>query len=105
MTTNKTLITTKDVEHIGKLANLKLTDSFIKKTVGQLGSVLDLVSKIQSLDTTGVPETAQVTGQTNVLREDKVDKNRMLTQKEALANASETHDGYFVVPAVLKETD
>ena len=57
--------------------------------------------KIQAIKTDNTEETHQVTNVVNVLREDKVDKNRMLSQEEALANAKETHDGYFLVEAIL----
>ena len=92
-----------EVKHIAKLAKLKLSDSQIAQFTPQLTSVLDYVSKIQSLDTKGVTETSQVTGLENVFREDKVDKNRMLTQKVALSNAPSTYKGYIKIKAIFDE--
>ena len=63
---------------------------------------LKVIDQLNELDTSQVKPTSQVTGLTNVWREDKVDKSRMLTQKQALSNAKKTHKGYFVVPAVIR---
>lgn len=100
---NTKKLTTDDVLHIAKLAHLPLTKEQIAKLPDQLTSVIGYMSKIQSLETAHVVETAQVTGLENVMREDVVDKDRMLTQEEALFNAKATHNGYFMVDAVLEE--
>lgn len=99
----KDIINTQAVEHIAALAKLNLTPEQIARIQPQLTTVLEFMSKIQALDTAGVPETAHVTGLHNVFREDAVDPGRMLSQEDALRNARKTHDGYFVVDAVLKE--
>lgn len=96
-------LTIEDVKHIAKLANLRLSDKQISKLTPQFISVLDLVSKIQILNTEGVEETSQVTGLENVFREDMVDEKRMLTQDEALSNAKKKHNGYFMVDAIFEE--
>ena len=99
MQSNKTII---DVAHIAALANLQITDAQKEKFSSQLSSVLGYMAKIQSLNTQGVVETAQVTGLTNVFREDSIDEKRTFTQEEALQNAKRTYNGYFVVPAVFE---
>jgi len=97
----KKSVTHKDVEHIAKLASLPLNDSQIDELTKQVGITVEYVSQLQSLPTEDVTETSQVTGLENVFREDTVDKARMFTQKEALANAKRTHNGFFVVDAVF----
>ena len=62
----------------------------------------DVVDQLKTAKVDGVPTTHQVTGFKNVLREDIVDESRSFTQEEALANAQEQQDGYFVVPQVLQ---
>ena len=89
------------LKHISKLANINLSETQIKNYSKVLSSVLDYISKINELDTTGVIETSQVTGLHNIFREDIVDEKRMLTQKEALSNAKKTYNGYFVVDAIF----
>lgn len=88
---------------VAKLAHLSLTAAQEEKFTKQLDSVLAYISKIQELKTDDVEETNQVTGLTNVFRQDEVDTSRILTQKEALSNAKKTHKGYFMVPAIFEE--
>ncbi len=90
-----------DVKHIAKLANLVLKPGEEEKLASQFADTLKTVDLINSLDTTGVEPTSQVTGLTNVLREDVVDTSRVLTQKQALSNSPSAKNGYFVVPAIF----
>jgi aspartyl-tRNA(Asn)/glutamyl-tRNA(Gln) amidotransferase subunit C len=91
------------VKKVAKLANLTILPGQQQKFSQQLTSVIGYVSKIQELDTENVPETSQVTGMTNVFREDTVEENRMLSQEEALSGAKKKYKGYFVVPAIFEE--
>lgn len=90
-----------DIGHVAKLANLKLTPAQLKKFQTQLPSILEYVSKVQRLNTAKIPETSQVTDLSNVVREDKVDSSRMLSQKEALSNARASYNDYFVVKSIF----
>lgn len=96
-------VTESDIHHIAKLANVPLTPEQAGELTEQVGVTVEYVSHLASLDTSGVTETSQVTGMENVFREDVVDESRMFTQEEALANASRTHQGFFVVDRVLEE--
>lgn len=89
-----------DVFHIAKLANLPIDQKQQKVFEQQLSAILAFVSKLQKVPTKNIQPTAQITGITNVYREDVVGASRMLTQKQALKNAKETKNGYFVVPSV-----
>lgn len=100
-TPSSTSLTVTDVRQIAKLASIPISDTQAEELTKQLGVTVAYVSKLQELPTEGVEETSQVTGLENVVREDVVDESRMLTQKEALANALHTHNGFFVVDAVL----
>lgn len=97
------VVTASDIDHIARLANIPLTTEQAAELTEQVGVTVAYVSHLSSLDTTGVIETSQVTGMENVLREDIVDEKRMFTQEEALANATRTHNGFFVVDRVLEE--
>jgi aspartyl-tRNA(Asn)/glutamyl-tRNA(Gln) amidotransferase subunit C len=90
-----------DVKHVAKLANLTLTEEEIPKFEKQLSEVLEMVSKLNSLDTTGVEETSQVTGLENVTREDIATPS--LSQEEALSQAKTTHNGFFQVKGIFEE--
>ncbi len=95
-------ITPDQVKKIAKLANLPIDDDKLPKYSQELGNILDLVSKLQKLDTEKIEPTSQVTGLTNVFREDVVKPS--LTQEQALQNAPRKHNGYFVTNAVFDET-
>lgn len=97
----KVNFTQDDVKHTARLANLQLTNEQTQKLLTSLQSIISYMSKIQNIDTKGVTETSQVTGLENVFREDIVDEKRLLTQKEALSNAKQSHKGFFVVPAIF----
>jgi len=90
-----------DIQHIAKLANLFINKNQQDLFTSQLTAILAFVSKLQEISTENVEPIAQVTGLVNVYREDMIDESRMLTQEEALRNAKATHNGFFVVPAVL----
>lgn len=92
-------LTKKDVVHIAKLANLDISDKQIKLFQKQISDVLNYMEKLNEVDTSGVEPTSQVTGLRNVFREDKVEPS--LAQDEALSNAKNTEDGYFVTEAVF----
>lgn len=65
-----TQLTKDQVKHIAKLARLELTDAEVGKFTKELTSILQYVDMLREVDTTGVVPTAQVTGQTNILRDD-----------------------------------
>ena len=90
-----------DVSHIAHLANLSISSEQTEKFKEQLSSILEYFGKLKNVDTTGVELTSQVTGLTNVFRDDVVEKS--LSQEEALSNAKEKYEGYFMVDAVLEE--
>lgn len=66
-------LTKKQVEHIAKLARLDLSEAEIAKFQTQLSGILDYVEQLNEVNTDNVEPTAQVTGLTNVKREDKVE--------------------------------
>lgn len=65
-------LTKQEVEHIAGLARLGLSEKEIEKFQTQLSGILEYVSLLNEVDTKGVLPTAQVTGLTNVTREDAV---------------------------------
>lgn len=93
------ILTKKEVAHIGALANLKLTEKEITTFTAQLGDIIKYIQKLNELDTSDILSTSQVTSLANVTREDEVKPS--LSQKEALANAKDTFEGYFKVKAVF----
>lgn len=92
-----------DIDHVVKLANIRLSDEEKATFQKQLQRVLAYVSKLNELDTTGVEPIGHITGLENIGRVDTPAPS--LSQEEALANASKTHNGLFVVDAIFEEND
>lgn len=90
-----------DVRKISKLANLTLTQDEEELFGKQFKDTLLVVDQLKEIDTTDVKLTSQVNNLENVTRPDKVDTNRILSQAEALANAKNTYNGFFVVKQVI----
>jgi len=88
-----------DIDHLAHLANLHLS-STQKKQLGQdLNAIIDHINQIQSLDLTTIKDTPYTTTELNRFRPDRVTPS--LTQKQATSGADRTHQGYFVVPAII----
>lgn len=98
---SKFKLTIQEVKHVATLSSLPIAAQRLKKFRSQLKKVIGYMSKIQKLNTDKVSETSQVTNLSNIYREDKVDKTRMLTQKEALSNTKKSYQGYFVVKSIF----
>ena len=96
----KSKLSKSEVEHIGRLANLKLTAAEIKKFASQLSETLDYINILDELKTKSVEPTSQVTGLENVIREDKTAP--CLSQKEALSGAADKENNLFKTKAVFQ---
>ncbi|MFH0851661.1 MAG: Asp-tRNA(Asn)/Glu-tRNA(Gln) amidotransferase subunit GatC [Candidatus Peregrinibacteria bacterium] len=60
------------VRHIAKLARLQISDAEVEKFGRELSAILDYVAKLQKVSTKDVVPTAQITGLSNVFREDVI---------------------------------
>jgi len=90
-------------KHVAKLANIPITETEAEELASAFSETLIVVDELQKLAVDNTEPTHQVTGLTNVTRDDVVDKEKMFTQEQALANASKTYQGFFVVPRILKK--
>ena len=90
-----------DVKKVAKLANLSLSTSEETLFEKQLDETVSYIENLKEIDTKDTKPTNQVTGLTNVTREDTTTPS--LSQKEALRNAKSTYNGFFKVNAVLEE--
>lgn len=89
--------------HTLTLAKLdQLPELTKKKLHQQLNSTIEYVSQVESVDADKVRETHQITGLTNISREDIVDSKRQLTVDEVVANVPQSYRGYIVVPALIE---
>jgi aspartyl-tRNA(Asn)/glutamyl-tRNA(Gln) amidotransferase subunit C len=88
-----------EVEHVARLAQLEFSEHDKEVFTTQLNAILDYVGKLAELDTTGVEPTSHAIDVTNAFREDAAAPS--LPVEDALANAPEHEDGYFVVPRII----
>lgn len=79
-------LTPTQVRHIAKLARLQISDSEVEKYAKELSAILEYVEKLKEVKTDGVEPTAQVTGQSNVLRGDVIEDRGITT--DALLDTS-----------------
>jgi len=82
-----------EVRHVAELARVRLADDEVETFAAQFGDILDYFDALDE-----VPETDREEELVNVMRPDEVESG--LSQEEALSNAEETEDGYFVGPKV-----
>ncbi len=94
-------ISKEEVVKVAELARLEFTDEELDRFTEQLGNILAYIQKLAELDTTGVEPTSHALDIATPLRDDRVVE--WLTQEEALANAPEKEDGFFVVPQVIED--
>jgi aspartyl-tRNA(Asn)/glutamyl-tRNA(Gln) amidotransferase subunit C len=91
------MIAKKDIEHIGWLARIKLSDEEKEEFTEQLNPILDYFAKLDEVDP-GVAPTHHVSGVMNVFREDVA--RASISQEEALQNAPKKEEGFFKGPRI-----
>ncbi len=88
-----------DVARIARLARLKLTENELAIYSNQLGKILEFMTVLREVDTTGVEPMISAVPCENVFREDLIVES--LPRKLALANAPKTDGKSFLVPNIL----
>lgn len=95
-----TTITLDDVKYIAELSKIAVTEQQAQRLQAELDTIIGYVKKLDNLDTAGIEPTYQVTGLTNIMREDKI-INYNLTREQLLQNAPEQQEHQIKVPKVL----
>ncbi|MHB0997800.1 MAG: Asp-tRNA(Asn)/Glu-tRNA(Gln) amidotransferase subunit GatC [Armatimonadota bacterium] len=89
-----------EVEHVAWLARLDLAEEEKNRLTNQLNQIMVHFENLQQLDTDQVEPTSHSIPVVNVFREDIAGPS--FTVEEALSNAPEARDDYFVVPQVVE---
>lgn len=95
-------LTREEVEHLGKLARLALTEEEKERYATELSAILEYVEQLQEVDTTDVEPTSQVTGLEDVYREDVVRACDEETRKKIIAQFPEREGDLLKVPGVFE---
>jgi aspartyl-tRNA(Asn)/glutamyl-tRNA(Gln) amidotransferase subunit C len=88
------------VDKIAHLARLQLAADEKKGMIKDMNKILGFMDKLNEVDTTGVEPLVYMTAEPNVLREDVVKQE--ITTEEALQNAPDHDESYFLVEKVIK---
>lgn len=91
-------ISSDDVRHVAKLAELDVSDKEVEKITPQLDKILDHMARVSAVDTEGIHSTSHVMDINNVMREDEA--LEPVSQEEALKNAPEESGDGFSVPKI-----
>lgn len=94
-------VTLSDVDHVARLARLEFTAEEKQQLTIELNAILAYMEQLDALDTDAVEPLAQVIESSNVFRTDVHTPG--LTREEALRNAPERTEEFFVVPKVLTD--
>jgi len=89
------------VEKLAKLSKLEIAEADKPEIKAKFGKILDLVEKLQELNTDGVEPLIYLTPNKNIMRKDEV--ANMIDKTIALQNAPDKDSDYFKVPKVLKK--
>lgn len=88
-----------EIIHIAKLANLKLTEQEIEKTVYNMKDILNFANTVNNVNTDDVGESIGATENYNVFRKDEI--KEFGDREILLSNAPEQEDGMFKIPKVI----
>lgn len=88
------------VRRIAALARIKVPEGDLDRLAGELGNILGWVEQLRAVNTEGVPPMASVAHMTLRRRPDAVTDGGI--RDKVLANAPESHDGFFAVPKVVE---
>ena len=93
-------LTSDDVKRVAKLARLGLTDVETTETLAQLNSILELVDRMQQIDTDDVAPLAHPLELRQTLRADAVAEMNQREKFQAIAPQADA--GLYLVPKVIE---
>lgn len=94
-----TTISSDAVRQLATLSAIALSDQEVERLRADITSILGYVEQLSELDTKDIEPTYQVTGLSNVWREDSVEESTAV--RKILDDAPETETNQFKVPKVL----
>ena len=94
-------LTTTEVLHIARLANLALSPAEVDRLTSELGAILAHIEQLSEVDTSSVPGTAHLAVLAMPLRPDVLSPG--LSEDDALGGAARVVAGGFAVPRFVEE--
>ena len=96
-----TKISAAEIRKLAVLSRLRLSDKEIEHYQNDLSAILSYVQILQDVDVNGLEPTSQVTGLTNVMRNDEPIDYKVRPD-ELLKNAPATQDHQFKVKRIIQ---
>ncbi len=93
-------LTREDVLRLAQLARLSLTDEEVEEFQSELSAILGYVQQLQDVDVTGLKPTTQVSGLTNVMRDDVLE-DYGIDRKDLLKNVPAVEDEMIKVKRMV----
>jgi len=93
-------LTREDVLKLARLARIDLTDEEADEFTGEFSAILEYVEKLQAVDIEGLSPTSQVTGLTNVTRDDEV-QDYGYDPQDLLKNVPSVQDNQIKVKRMI----
>ena len=90
----------KEVENVAHLARIAINDADATAFTAKLAGVMDLIDRMQEVNTDGVAPLAHPLEMTQRLRADAVTERNQRDAYQAIAPATE--DGLYLVPQVIE---
>ena len=91
-------LSSREVEHVARLARLGITQDEVVRYRDQLRHILTAIDALKRADTSTVPATAHPLEERNVMREDV--REPSLPVEAVLKNAPSREGSYFKVKAI-----
>lgn len=92
--------TNKQIEHLAKLSDFSLSEKDSTSLGKDLENIINYISQLDELDTSGVEPTYQVFEMENVWRNDEIIPQEA-TREELLSLTKEQQDNQIKIPKVL----
>lgn len=87
------------ISRIEHLARLQLSDTERTQIQGDLNNILEMVSKLDELNTDGIEPLVYMSDAVNSFRPDEV--TNQVERSDALKNAPDSNEQFFKVPRVM----
>jgi aspartyl-tRNA(Asn)/glutamyl-tRNA(Gln) amidotransferase subunit C len=89
------------IEKLAHLAKLRFNDDEKEGIRKDLQNMLGLIEKMEEINTDNVEPLLHMSGNVNVVRADEVKGS--ISNEEALRNAAQKQEPFFIVPKVIKK--
>lgn len=94
------MINKEDVEHVARLARIKLSEEEKIKFTHELGQILAYVDELNEVDTTGIEPISQISNLENIARTDEITNSK--DRENLLTNAPAQENGFIKVKKVFE---